>query len=144
MDAHEFEQKLRERLASRWKCPNPVGLEPEDLERALSFVEGPIPDLYKCFLKTCGVFAGTLFYEYHWKLGTRETRNRQLRLTSEEVEVRLPPNLYTFLDYIGDFFWCFFLHGDPDPEVLMFDLVELNPVMRFSDFMLKWEQLEEP
>jgi hypothetical protein len=145
MDAHEFERKLRERLATRWNCTDPVGVQPDVLEQSLRFVQGSLPDLYLCFLKTCGVYAGTLFFDYHWKVETGEARNREMRLPSEDREISLRPDLYTFLDYIGDYFWCLPLGGNSDPEVLMFDNTELSPTnFQFSDFILKWEQFEAP
>jgi hypothetical protein len=125
MEAWEFEQKLRERLVTRWGCANPIGVQPEVLEESFKLLQRPIPDLYRCFLFTCGEFAGTLFFEYDWKVETQEARNHEMRLVCEEFNVRLPLNLCTFLDYLGDYFWCFNLSGNSDdPEVLMFDLTQ--------------------
>jgi len=144
MDSAEFESRLRERLAGRWSCATSVGLPLDVIERELHFIDAPIPENYKTFLRICGSNAGTLFAGYHWEVAKRKARNTELQLVSQEYGVKLPSGLFAFLDYIGDYFWCFFLNESADPEVHMFDLVELTSTdYCFSDFIVGWEQLDE-
>ncbi len=125
MTTDAFQTQFHTRLTERWSCPAPVGLSVEEITELVGIHHNQLPAVYIAFLTTCGRQAGNLFYDYHWTAESRVTRNQEMHLVAEELDFRLPNNLFTFLDYIGDYFWCFDLQTGEDPAVLRYDLVEL-------------------
>lgn len=70
--------------------------------------------------------------------------NERLLNYAEDSAVTPPDSVFAFLDYIGDYFWCF-CAGEADPTVLLFDHCQFTEInYQLSDFLLKWEQYETP
>lgn len=145
MEPLEFETRLRQRLKDRWNCDHPKGLSNSEIEESLGMPIAELPAIYVAFLHVCGADGGDLFYMYHWSAESRGERNQRLNPVAEEYEFELPPHLYTFVDYIGDYFWCFQLGNGDDPPVIRYDLDAIVPVTsELSEFFLTWEQCEAP
>ncbi|MEZ6135209.1 MAG: hypothetical protein R3C53_09895 [Pirellulaceae bacterium] len=144
MNAETFEIQMRARLASRWNCSEPRGFSQESILAGLHFTDMRIPQIYERFLRICGADAGSLFFDYEWSLASREARNSELDLQLTEYEIEKPKGFFTFLDFMGDYFWGF-CDDEEDPHVLMFDQLQFADLsLRLSDFLTRWEQLETP
>ncbi|MEM7479207.1 MAG: hypothetical protein AAF483_29840, partial [Planctomycetota bacterium] len=95
-------------------------------------------------IRICGLDCGSLFYEHNWQVDSRVERNKELAEVCEEYDISPPPTLCVFLDYLGDFFWCFELGRAENPAVILFDLEEFQLTnLRFDEFIMEWDQYEE-
>ena len=65
MNTSEFETRLRHRLKYRWKCDQPKGLSPSQIEESQGLPIAKLPAVYVAFLHLCGADAGNLIYAYH-------------------------------------------------------------------------------
>ncbi len=138
----DFCDALRRRLAERWACPAPTGLTLETIRTVSAFFPHELPDVYQRFLMVCGRDAGELFLEYEWQTEHLQSMNERMLSYAEYSGVATPEFVFTFLDYIGDYFWCFRC-GESDPQVLLFDHCEFADTgFRLSEFLLRWEQYE--
>jgi hypothetical protein len=141
---NDFERQLRGRLRTRWDCAAPRGFSRHDIEQTAGIDVSRLPAVYPRFLETCGREAGSLFRDYNWSLSSRVSRNAELRLVCQECDLRPPAPAFSFLDYIGDYFWCFGESSDPNPVVMRHDseVQWLTLPVRLDEFLLTWEQLE--
>jgi hypothetical protein len=139
----KFDRQLRRRLRDRWNCDAPVGCLSQEIKTSQD-IASKLPEVYLRFLSICGLQAGDLFREYNWSPASRATRNAELRVVSEEFDLAPPAPAFCFLDYIGDYFWCFELSGDPNPTVIRHDtgLQWVTLPIRLDTFLLTWDQLE--
>jgi hypothetical protein len=141
---NDFERRLRQRLKSRWQCEAPLGYRRGEIERDAGIELSNLPAVYVRFLETCGREAGGLFCEYHWSLNSRVARNEELRLVCEEFDLPPPAHVFSFLDDLGDYYWCFAPSSDPNPPVLRYDtgVAWITLPLRLDEFLLTWEQFE--
>jgi len=147
MTGTEFETRLRDRLKrwQPWYCDSPKGISPADITGLLGIPVDELPGIYVTFLRVCGSDPGKLFSDLHWSPESRKARNGVLQRAAEEYEFELPPRLFTFVDDIGDFFWCFQLGEGDDPPVYRYDLDSIHRVGdHLSHFLLEWDQEEVP
>lgn len=141
---HSFERQLRTRLRDRWNCDAPAGCLTSEIESLQEINGCELPAVYRQFLSVCGHRAGDLFRDYNWSLSTRGCRNAELRLVCDEFDLVPAGPTFSFLDYLGDYFWCFELSGDPNPIVIRHDTgwQWLPLPTRLDTFLLTWEQHE--